>query len=471
MFVWTTSFIVAVVVNVILSALTMPAGIGGGILFVPILRIIAGMSHGTASALSQILITGASVGSVLFQVIWQYKHRDEPILVQPYYVLLMMPALLSGSVIGVFLHNWLPDVVSLIVLLALCVLSSVVIFRKGIQAYRKENFIRDEAKRRQLSSSTEGVATPSPPITSSPAVIERGSSLVSLECGFNIAPEPGLYIEAPIDDVTAFVIESPPQSFMYDETELVEDTRTRIVSQVSISSLRHRRQRTRPATPIAVDSQPSLKSSDGVILKFFTKTVNRFIIFVISYWAFLIFMTLIRGTRHNPSFAGVKPCGTVYWILSSLEVIVGIVFSFTICWSDFWLISGSLMTGIAATISGASGGILLNPMMLHRGLDPQQTAATSTVIMLVMASCSAIQFLLDDVIDPILASLMLTTFAGSVVGLTGVTWVVKKMGRQSFLIFLLGGIVVVGGAMLIYVGIRDVLDKKNSNPFALGQLC
>jgi len=456
----------------------MPAGIGGGILFVPILRLIAGMSQSTASALSQILITGASVGSILFQVIWQYRHRGEPLLVQPFFVILMMPALLSGSVMGVFLHNLLPDVVSLMVLLALCILSSVVIFRKGLQAYRKENVLRDAALKSRLSpASTAGGSPVSSP---SPQPLDRGVSLVSLECGFNVAPEPGMYTTPPCEDsgdIPTCVIESPPQSFMYDETELVQDTRTRIVSQVSISSLRHRRQQhlsTPSPDTIAVTSSAKLPiHKPSFMLELCTKSVGRFIAFVLINWAFIVLLTLLRGTRHNPSFAGIEPCGTGYWILSSAEILVGLIISTIVSWRDYWLILGSFFTGIAATISGASGGILLNPMMLHRGLDPQQTAATSTVIMLVMASCSAIQFLLDDVVDPILATLMLATFAGSVIGLTGVTWLVKKMGRQSLLIFLLGALVVVGGAMLIYVGIKDVVNiiDAGENPFDLGQLC
>jgi Na+/melibiose symporter-like transporter len=82
------------------------------------------------------------------------------------------------------------------------------------------------------------------------------------------------------------------------------------------------------------------------------------------------------------------------------------------------------------------------------------------------------QFLLDDVLDPVLASLMLATFAGSVIGLTGVSWIVRKLGRQSLLIFLLGSLVIVGGCLLVYVGIRDIVTTHaDKDSFALGQLC
>ena len=92
---------------------------------------------------------------------------------------------------------------------------------------------------------------------------------------------------------------------------------------------------------------------------------------------------------------------------------------------------------------------------------------------MVMASCSALQFLLDGELQPILATLMLATFGGAVLGMTLVTWIVKKLGRQSILVFMLGVLVVVGGGMLIFVGIRDVIRQIDAgqNPFALGSIC
>ena len=140
---------------------------------------------------------------------------------------------------------------------------------------------------------------------------------------------------------------------------------------------------------------------------------------------------------------------------------------------EYRLILLTWFTGVVATISGASGGILLNPVLLSRGLDPQQASATSTIIMFVMASCSALEFLLSGKVAPILSTMMLATLGGSVIGMTVVTLLIKKLGRQSILVFLLGGLVVVGGGMLVYIGINDVIGnyKDGINPFELEALC
>ena len=469
---WSGPFIAAVCVNVVLSALTMPAGIGGGILFVPVLRIIADMSQHQASALSQIFITGASVGSILFQVIWQYRHPKESLLAQAYYVVVMLPVLLSGSTLGVFLHNLLPEIISVIVLLCLCILSSVIIFKKGLQTYRKENVL---LQMRTVSASP--VIDENVPVPDFVTELGRGISLVSMECGINVAPEAGF---SAVESSPEIMIQSPAQSFMYDETAIIPP----LMSEVSIASLRHRRRRS-PGTPDNLS--PSLLSTEGPVeapipdqkqpesrfLDCCTKSTPRFVTFVVSYWGISVLFVLLRGSRTNPSFSGVVPCSTNYWVLSGVQIFLGIVLSILLSPKEYLLIVATFLTGLVATISGASGGIILNPMLLHRGLDPQQTSATSTVIMLVMASCSALQFLLDGEVEPILATLMLATFAGAVVGMTLVTWIVKKLGRQSILVFMLGVLVVVGGGMMVFVGIRDVIRQIDAgqNPFALGSLC
>lgn len=471
MVVWTANLIAAVCTICVLSALTMPAGVGGGILFVPVLRLVGQMSQSSASALSQVLITGASVGSIIFQIIWQLTHRNEPLLAQPYYVILMMPALLSGSLVGVFLNHLLPEIVSLIVLVSLCVLSSILIFRKGFETWRRENEIA--ASRKRLLEQPEPQGSPSPP----PLPVdnfERGLSLISLEAGFNVMPEPGMYEE----------VENPGQSFMYENTAIV----TPSLSMVSISSLR-KRQRTRRAS-FVIEQEADVNPNDlfnGIdhtledrtivrssrLMKTLTKSVTVFAIFCVGYWVYVMLFTLLRGSRSNPSFSGIEPCGAGYWTLTGVQFGIGMAISLLVAWKESILIAQTFVTGIVATVSGASGGIILNPILLHRGLDPQQTSATTTIIMFVMASASALEFLLDGRVEPILASLMVVTFVGSAIGMTLVTWLVRRLGRQSFIVFLLGILVVIGGIMLVYLGIVDVIEKLDAgqNPFEFGQIC
>lgn len=452
----------------VLAALTMPAGIGGGILFVPVLRLIAQMAQKQASALSQVLITGASIGSILFQILWQIRHKTEPLLVQPFYVVLMMPAVVSGSLVGVYLQHILPQIVSIIVLVVLCIISSITIFRKGFQTYRLENGAIAARRSATLSISPNLEQIPPPPLSA----VDRASSLISIEAGINASPETGLYA---IDECSP----GPGQSFMYDDSIQVSPSS----SMVSISALR-RRERSRRmsflvAREVDGDRSPGIDHTledksivkQSKFMRMVTKSVFSFVVFVVGYWATILAFTALRGSRAHPSVF--EPCGTGYWILTAFQCAIGLALCLLVALKEWFLILQTFVTGIAATISGASGGIILNPILLHRGLDPQQTSATATIIMFVMASCSTLEFMLNGTIDPALASLMAVTFVGSIVGMTFVTWLIKRLGRQSILVFLLGALVVIGGGMMVYLGITDVIRTydEGGNPFALGRAC
>ena len=450
--IWTPELISALAVIFVLAALTMPAGIGGGILFVPVLRLIGEYTQGEASALSQVLITGAAAGSILFQILWQLRHSREPLLAQPYYVLVMMPALLAGSLVGVYLNKWLPELISLVALVLLCAVSSIVIFRKGSVIYNKETAQKEAilmASRRVLSP-RQIPETPPPP-----AEFERAISLLSIEAGVNILPEVGVYLEG---------VEAPAESFLYQDTSVNTPS-------MSMSSMRRRPCGGLSSDRIAPKCQP--KNSDSWLTRLVAHSGVRFACFVCGYWLVIIIFTLLRGSHSNPSFSGIVPCEAGYWVMTGSQVFFGIIVSFLAAFSELKLILGTFLAGIVSTFSGASGGILLNPMLLSRGLDPQQTAATSTIIMFVMASCSALEFLLDGKVEPILASTTAVTFVGSVLGMTGVTWLIHKLGRQSLLVFLLAGLVVAGGIMLVYLGIDDTVQdiQNGTNPLAMGTLC
>ena len=456
-FQWTPEFIAALAVIFVLGALTIPAGIGGGILFVPVLRIIAQFTQSEASSLSQVLITGAATGSILFQILWQLKHKKEPLLAQPYFVVLMMPPLLSGSLIGVYLNKVLPDLASLIVLLCLCVVSSILILSKGLAIYRRENVqlaARKESLRVTSVVSLNGSISPF-----APESLDRGISLLSLEAEINVMPEVGMY------DNT---IGAPSQSFMYEDPET-----KKIDPSMSVLSLRRRTRSVKSIYQPDTEQERPYIESGGKFMCLVTNSVASFVIFVISYWLLLILFTILRGSKSNPSVTGVSPCGLIYWILTGCQMSFGLVLSLIIAYTEVKIVFMTFLIGIISTISGIAGGILTNPMLLSRGLDPQETSATATIIMFVMASCSALEFVMAGKVPAVLLLTMGITFVGSVIGMTVITWLIKRLGRQSILVLLLGSLVVIGGILLVYLGITDFVSnlKNDINPFEFGELC
>ncbi|KAF4692478.1 hypothetical protein FOZ63_013682, partial [Perkinsus olseni] len=116
----------------VIALLCMPSGIGGGVLFVPVLRLIGGLSLKESTALSQALIASASLAATLFNFFEQYRARNDPksLIVWPF-VILILPGTVIGSLIGVYIYSWLPSLFVLILYFCFACLGSFMAYRKG----------------------------------------------------------------------------------------------------------------------------------------------------------------------------------------------------------------------------------------------------------------------------------------------------------------------------------------------------
>ena len=123
-------------------ALSNAAGVGGGALILPILIVLLSFTEPEAVALSNFLIFLGSL--VRFLVGFRQRHPDNPDrpAIHYDYVVLLVPNALLGTLIGVHLNEFFPEVVLVILLVAVLLSVTFVSFRKAC-ALSKE-----EAKRR-----------------------------------------------------------------------------------------------------------------------------------------------------------------------------------------------------------------------------------------------------------------------------------------------------------------------------------
>ena len=123
-------------------ALSNAAGGGGAALIVPILIVLLSLTEPEAVALSNFLIFLGSV--VRFVVGFKQRHPDNPDrpAIHYDYVVLLVPNPLLGTLIGVHLNEFFPEVVLVILLVAVLLSVTFVSFRKGC------SLSKEEAKRR-----------------------------------------------------------------------------------------------------------------------------------------------------------------------------------------------------------------------------------------------------------------------------------------------------------------------------------
>ena len=372
------------VVVFLIAAIATPVGIGGGLLFTPLLQISLGFAQNQAVALSQVLVSGASLGSLLYQIAWQYRHANSLLLVQGQWVYILLPSITAGSVLGVFLSRVLPMFVQPLTLAAICAFSTWNILSKGIVLYRKESADR-RAKR-------------------------------SLETGV------------------------PPTVVGLSREKLSDDSP---MSQVT--------------TPLPLMS----------------RATKLLCLFVVGVFLLNLFLTLIKGSEVHSSFSGIEYCGTSYWIVYGFQFLVFFGLSLFLSLNHWKLSLFITAAGAIATFTGIGGGIVMGPVLLGRGLSPQQSSATSMIMVTCMSLSAAIDFLYSGLVPAWQSAFALVTFAASGLGMSLIAGIVKKTGRSSLIVLILGGLVAFGGAATLGVGINNAITnyKKGIDPFSFQSLC
>ena len=135
-FIFTVESGVAMALFGLVSALSASAGIGGGSFYVPLSIALLGFSLKAATALSQFVIMTGSIGSVLF--VFSQKtliHYDASLLITP--------AILFGTSLGVMLNIFLPTWILTFVLIVILVYVAVSTSLKAYKLYKSQNHSKE----------------------------------------------------------------------------------------------------------------------------------------------------------------------------------------------------------------------------------------------------------------------------------------------------------------------------------------
>ncbi|KAK7319554.1 hypothetical protein RJT34_04276 [Clitoria ternatea] len=176
-------------------------------------------------------------------------------------------------------------------------------------------------------------------------------------------------------------------------------------------------------------------------------------------WFSFFSLYLLRGNKYGQSIIPMEPCGAGYWILSSVQIPLAVVFT---AWIVFKKESHqdqnpmqegpclstngpsnklifpmmALLAGILGGVFGIGGGMLISPLLLQVGIAPEVTAATCSFMVFFSSTMSALQYLLLGM-DHIQTALILAVicFVASLAGLLVVQRAIQEYGRPSLIVF------------------------------------
>ncbi|KAK4274304.1 hypothetical protein QN277_017546 [Acacia crassicarpa] len=130
-------------------------GIGGGGFFVPMLRLVIGFDPKSATALSKCMIMGAAGSTVFYNLRLKHPTLDLPIIDYDL-ALLIQPMLMLGISIGVVFNVVFADWMVTVLLIILFLATSTKAFMRGVETWKKETLLKQEAAKRQESNDASG---------------------------------------------------------------------------------------------------------------------------------------------------------------------------------------------------------------------------------------------------------------------------------------------------------------------------
>lgn len=131
------------------------AGIGGGALIIPLLAFTESFSTFYSVPLSVTSIVGGCIVRFFIQI--QQKHPEEKHrrLVNFHLVLLLLPSMLAGTVLGVLMNSVSPSWLVTIVILVVLVQASFETTKKGLQLRRAQTSASISVKRVRVGQSDD----------------------------------------------------------------------------------------------------------------------------------------------------------------------------------------------------------------------------------------------------------------------------------------------------------------------------
>jgi len=452
----------------VIASIAMPAGVGGGMLYVPLMILTSVADPRSAAVLAQPIIVGAATAGNIFNIGWQMRHPDK-MLLDGKLALAMIAPCLAGNLLGTILNQSLPALVILIFLLLLIAHSFYgSVFRARAMWTNENRLTALEVAQANAQPTVVGVEEDSTrPPSSAPSVTNDD--------------------ELAAADVEGETFEPPETSEPETAAQTEQGTRDEDdmpYQQVSFFSdtsanprIYRRRNRTRTETlesglstattntcPESVsrggesEQAQSEQSQSEQGQSEQTQSCCTWLEFVLV-WIAMLALVAIRG-GDGYSIVGMPSCSWEYWFVTGIGFLALLLVGFMTKRQEVGTLA-CVAVGCLSACVGIGGAVVLNPMMVKGGVEVQTATATASLLVLVMSSSVSTLFLLGGAV-PLMPAVTLSAaaFLGSMVGKSTVAYLVKRTGRTSLLVILLAIFIFVSGMAVLVQTITELAGSK-----------
>mmetsp|Transcript_37795 Transcript_37795/g.62673 ORF Transcript_37795/g.62673 Transcript_37795/m.62673 type:complete len:596 (+) Transcript_37795:1-1788(+) len=474
--------------------LAAAGGIGGGILFLPLL-VLSGYSAYFSVLVSECMIVGGMIANIAISIRRRHPKIDRP-LIDYDVAMALLPPVVAGTIPGIFIYLMLKDWMILWVMATVLTWVLWKSYAKVKNIVEKERKTRaaDKAKQKKLQDNTTASNVSSDKLSSNkisppaePSITIRTEGPVNQLLSKSAIHDASTLIPGPTrvhpkenNGPGANEVGVPPV-----EEVLLTNT-VEVVAKPAVT-----RQGTVTVDLSAADGRRVVNVELQKILDREARTVPVLELFLfVLFLAAVLFLIYLPGKKLTPSFLDMDICSTGYWVVVATPFPLVLLGSIVIYYFLFrrqsqkaalghvfkegeveWTLKKCLMTapyclllGVVVGVLGIGGGIMLTPMLLEMNMHLQTLAATSSFIIFFLATVVLVQYFTAGLIpvDYFVFYFILGLLSFGI-GLTVINKIVEKYKFVSVIAILLMGLMFLSWALCFGIGARILADSIQQN--------
>lgn len=379
-------------------------GVGGGGIFVPMLKLIIGFDAKSATAMSKCMITGGAGATVFYNLKQRHPTKELP-MIDYDLALLFQPMLVLGISLGVSLNVIFADWMVTVLLIVIFLVISTKAFLKGVETWKKETILKKETA-----------------LLLNDGIVRNGERRRGSEAPPSSGPSPSPSSEN----------QGATTASKKEKVSIIENVRWKELGLLFAVWV----------TILAIQIGKNYTVTCSAAYWALNLLQIPVAVGVTSYQAVLLY----KGKRVIKSKEGLQPEWKVHQLI-------------LYC-------SCGMVAGIVGGLLGLGGGFILGPLFLDLGIPPQVSSATSTFAMTFSASMSVVEYyLLKRFPIPYTLYFVGVAIIAAVLGQYLVKKLIAILGRASLIIFILALTVFVSAISLGGVGIAETIKEVGKHKY------
>ena len=412
---WEWRLIVCMVVMFFVGVLVSGVGIGGGALFVPAMQLVGGFPAEYAIASSNPVIFGGSLAVTIFNFKRKHPDFDRP-LINYNVAAIIEPISWLGTIVGVIMNGVSPEWFLYLAQVLLFAYTAYTTFVKGVAEYRKIK------KAKEAAAGAASVET-----------AKMGESLKDNAMTEVLNPD------------------NQNEGLKVDEDKEVSEMST---------------------NPDEGAAEPKKKAFSPVVVV---------VLFVM--WGVFVVLPFLRGGNNSSSIVGIEFCSWVYWLVTFgpfpiyiliSGIMIKIAKKYPVIGKDAnlsvkqitLLIVFGVVAGVASGFLGVGGGVVKGPLLLLLGIAAEEMAATSSFLVLLTSGITSIQFMAFGTMPYEEFGIYCAFgFVSFLIGVYLLKVLIQKTGRRDILLHILGSVIALSSALIVYMGIDEVIRRVKNHEY------